>query len=158
MDEILDRIAALEAQIAGLPAGSITKKTVSGKIYFYHRWTEDKKRREKYIPEEEVPALREQIDQRKALETELKALKKQAPKKPAPKKEKFIMNVRIGDDLRIYSAPVRRYKKRGCYQTLHDFVYGDVQDRVFILCGLRRTGINLSPLAYRQSSQSTDTY
>lgn len=140
MDEILDRIAELEAQIAGLPAGSITKKTVSGKIYFYHRWTEDKKRREKYVSAEDVPALRAQIDQRKASEAELKALKKQAPKKPAPKKETFIMNVRIGEALQVYSEPVRRYKKRGCYQKLHDFVYGDVQDRVFILYGLRRTG------------------
>ena len=140
MDEILDRIAELEVQIAGLPAGSITKKTVSGKIYFYHRWTEDKKRREKYVSEEDVPALRVQIEERKVLETELKALKKQAPKKPAPKKETFIMNIRIGDALKVYAAPVRRYKKRGCYQQLHDFVYGDVQDRVFILYGLRRTG------------------
>ena len=140
MSDILNRIDELEVQIATLPVGSITKKTINGKVYYYHRWTEDKKRKEKYVSEEDVPALREQIEERKALEAELKALKKQAPKKPAPKKEKFIMNVRIGDDLRIYSAPVRRYKKRGCYQTLHDFVYGDVQDRVFILYGLRRTG------------------
>ena len=140
MDDILNRIAELEAQIAALPAGSITKKTVSGKVYFYHRWTEDKKRKEKYVSEEDVPALRTQIEERKALEAELKALKKQTPKKPAPKKETFIMNVRIGEALRVYSAPVRRYKKRGCYQKLHDFVYGDVQDRVFILYGLRRTG------------------
>ncbi len=40
----------LEQQIANLPAGSITKKTIKGKEYFYHRWTENKKRREKYIP------------------------------------------------------------------------------------------------------------
>ena len=32
------------------------------------------------------------------------------------------------------------YRKRECYQTLHDFIYGDIQDRVFILYGLRRTG------------------
>ena len=47
---------------------------------------EDKKRKEKYVSEEDVPALREQIEERKALEAELKALKKQTPKKPAPKK------------------------------------------------------------------------
>ena len=140
MSDILNRIAELEAQIAALPAGSITKKTVNGKIYFYHRWTEDKKRREKYVSQEELPTLREQIEERKTLEAELKILKKKAPKKPAPKKEQFIMNVHVGEALRGYSAPVRRYKKRACYQKLHDFVYGDVQDRVFILYGLRRTG------------------
>lgn len=140
MRDIQNRIAELEAQIAALPVGSITKKTVNGKIYFYHRWTEDKKRREKYIPEEDIPVLREQIEERKALEAKMKALKKKAPKKPAPQKETFIMNVRIGNSLRIYAEPMRRYKKRACYQKLHDFVYGDVQDRVFILYGLRRTG------------------
>ena len=108
MDDILNRIAELEEQIAALPAGSITKKTVRGKVYYYHRWTEDKKRREKYVPEEDIPALRAQIEVRKTLEAELKALKKQAPKKPAPKKETFIMNVRIGEALQVYSAPVRR--------------------------------------------------
>ena len=50
LSEMQARAAELERLIADLPAGSITKKTVNGKEYFYHRWTEDKKRREKYIP------------------------------------------------------------------------------------------------------------
>lgn len=50
LSEMQARAAELEQLIADLPAGSITKKTVNGKEYFYHRWTEDKKRREKYIP------------------------------------------------------------------------------------------------------------
>ena len=53
LDKTLTRIAELEHQIAELPAGSVTKKTVNGKDYYYHRWTEEKKRREKYIPAEE---------------------------------------------------------------------------------------------------------
>ena len=61
MSDILNRIAELEVRIAALPAGSITKKTVSGKVYFYHRWTEDKKRKEKYVSEEDVPALRSRL-------------------------------------------------------------------------------------------------
>ena len=50
LSEMQTRAAELEQQISALPAGSITKKTVNGKEYFYHRWTENKKRREKYIP------------------------------------------------------------------------------------------------------------
>lgn len=42
LSEIQNRVAELEQQISNLPAGSITKKTVNGKEYFYHRWTEDK--------------------------------------------------------------------------------------------------------------------
>ncbi len=50
LSEMQTRVAELEQQISALPAGSVTKKTVNGKEYFYHRWTENKKRREKYIP------------------------------------------------------------------------------------------------------------
>ena len=43
LSEMQTRVAELEQQISALPAGSITKKTVNGKEYFYHRWTENKK-------------------------------------------------------------------------------------------------------------------
>ena len=80
LSEMQARAAELEQQIATLPAGSVTKKTVNGKEYFYHRWTENKKRREKYIPADELENFRAQIEQRKELEQELKELKKQLPK------------------------------------------------------------------------------
>ena len=56
--ELQNRMAELKRQIELLPAGSITKKTVNGRVYFYHRWTEEKKRREKYLPAEEVDSFR----------------------------------------------------------------------------------------------------
>lgn len=140
-NDILTQTAELEAQIATFPIGSIAQKQVNGKTYYYHRFKEDGKRKEKYIPESEVAPLREQIEQRKALEKQLKDLKKLAPKKKvAVKAHDFITGVRIGDDLRTYSNAVRKYKKRSHYQRLHDYVYGNTYDRVFILFGLRRTG------------------
>ena len=45
LSELQAKITELEQQIAELPAGSVTKKTINGNAYFYHRWTEDKKRR-----------------------------------------------------------------------------------------------------------------
>ena len=142
LDKTLTRIAKLEHQIAELPAGSVTKKTVNGKDYYYHRWTEEKKRREKYIPAEELDWFRKQIEQRKALEKELKTLKKQLPNAavPAASAQVFATTVRAGAALRAFSAPIRNYKKRACFQQLHNYIYGSVQDRVFILYGLRRTG------------------
>lgn len=141
-DKILTRIAELEHQIAELPARSVTKKTVNGKEYYYHRWTEEKKRREKYIPAEELDWFRKQIEQRKTLEKELKTMKKHLPKAavPASSAQVFATTVRTGAALRAFSAPVRNYKKRECFQQLHDYIYGAMQDRVFILYGLRRTG------------------
>ena len=139
---IQERIAELEQQIAALPIGSIGKKTVNGKEYFYRRWTESKKRKEKYIPSAEVSALQNQIEMRKALEAELNQLRRRMPAVAAPKKvdHVFRTNVRIDAALRSYAAPVKSYKKRDGFQMLHDYIYGPQQDKVFILCGLRRTG------------------
>jgi len=142
-NDILLKTAELEEQIVGLPAGSISRKKVNGKIYFYHRWYDNRKRKEQYVRADEVPALQEQIAQRKALETELKALQKKVShgkKTSRTEAHDFVTNVRVGESLRTYSASVRNYRRRECYQTLHDFVYGAVPDKVFILYGLRRTG------------------
>ena len=130
----------LEQKIAMLPPGSIVKKTVTGREYYYHRWTENKKRHEKYIPAEALDSFRAQIEQRKELEQELKALKKMLPKAAPIHIATFTTNVRIGTALRTFSASVKRYKKRECFQQLHNFLYGEAQDKVFILYGLRRTG------------------
>ena len=73
LSKMQTRAAELEQQISALPAGSVTKKTVNGKDYFYHRWTENKKRREKYIPTDELENFRAQIERRKELEQELQA-------------------------------------------------------------------------------------
>ena len=138
--ELQAKITDLEQQIAELPAGSVTKKTINGNVYFYHRWTENKKRREKYIPANELENFRAQIERRKALEQELKALKKQLPKAKSANLSAFTTNVRTGEALRSFAASVRGYRRRECFRQLHDFVYGEPQDKVFILYGLRRTG------------------
>ena len=140
LSDMQARAEELEQQILNLPAGSITKKTVNGKEYFYHRWTENKKRREKYIAADELENFRTRIERRKALEQELKALKKQLPKTRVEDTSAFTTNIRIGGALRFFAASVRGYRKRECFWQLHDFVYGEPQDKVFILCGLRRTG------------------
>ena len=142
LSELQAKIADLEQQIAELPAGSVTKKAINGNVYFYHRWTENKKRREKYIPAEEVDSFRKQIERRKALEKELKVLQKQLPKKSvsAVSAHTFATNIRTGEALRTFSASVRKYRKRECFRQLHDYIYGEQHDKVFILYGLRRTG------------------
>ena len=140
LSEIQARAAKLEQQISDLPAGSITKKAVNEKTYYYHRWTENKKRREKYIPMDEVENFRVQIEQRKELEQELKMLRKHLPKTKSVNSAVFTTNVRVGEELRAFAASVRTYRKRECFMQLHDFVYGKQRDRVFILYGLRRTG------------------
>ena len=141
---LLERIAELEQQIAQLPQGSIGRKTVNGKEYFYQRWTENRKRKEKYVPAGEIEEMKRKIEARKALETELGALRKQAPvgvvQQPQQIGHVFQTNVRTGAVLRRFAASVHGFKKRDGFRMLHDYIYGPQQDKVFILYGLRRTG------------------
>lgn len=143
--EIMERISELEREIAALPPGRVSEKKVKNKIYYYHRYSQNGERIEKYVDFDKVEELSQKIERRKALEAELKTLKLSLPatKKSRKKKEdthEFKTYVRIGEQLVSMSSPVKKYKKRECFKELSDFVFGEQQDRVFILYGLRRTG------------------
>lgn len=140
--ELLKRMDELEREIALLPRGSIAVKKIKDKEYFYHRINENGKRRETYVDFDKVDELRAQIEKRKALEKELKELKRQIPKTTKPKKAElpFFTYVRVGEQLDSMAATVSKYKKRACYATIQDYIFSEQQDKVFILYGLRRTG------------------
>ena len=141
-EDIYEKIADIEREIASLPEGSVARKTVKGKEYYYHRISRGGKRIENYISFEELSALKEGIDKRKKLEKELKELKSAVlqgtvPVSTAPG---FKTMVRTGKLLEAQIAPVRKYKKRECISQLREYVFGPGQDRVLIVYGLRRTG------------------
>lgn len=142
-DELVNRIEEIEREIALLPEGSITKKKIKDKEYFYHRVTRNGKRSEKYIGFEEVPELNAGIEKRKYLEDELKKLKLQiGPEKNFEEVDQldFKTTVRVGKRLKAQIAITRKYKKRECIKELRDYIFGIPQDKVFIIYGLRRTG------------------
>ncbi|WP_288537356.1 AAA family ATPase [uncultured Holdemanella sp.] len=136
-EEIIARIAEIEREIAVLPAGGVSKKNVHGKVYYYHRTTQNGKRMEKYVKAEDVDELKSNIEKRKKLEKELKKLKQCMPKE---KNLDFKTKVIIGDRLKSLVSITRNYKKRECIQMLRDYIFKDIDDKVFILYGLRRTG------------------
>ncbi len=141
--DMLSRIEELEKEISLLPSGSITKKKMDGKVYYYHRISYEGKRKEKYIPLEKLNDLYQQIQKRKELEIELKDLKNNSITKQKQEKNvnlKFKTFVRIGEQLIKMASLSKDYRRRECYDTLSDFVFGKPQDKVFILYGLRRTG------------------
>lgn len=143
--EISSRIDELAEQISVLPKGSIVYKNIKGRKWPYLQWTEGGKSKSQFIKEEEFDTIQAQVTQRKDLQAELKSLKSLIRKIPNTKitpdvHHEFTTNVRIGQSLRKFSSSVQNYKKRVGYTTLFDYVYGDIQDRVFILYGLRRTG------------------
>lgn len=141
-EEIIAHIAEIEREIAVLPAGGVSKKNVRGKTYFYHRITQNGKRTEKYVKADDVDELISNIEKRKKLEKELKQLKQFRPveKKKTMRSLDFKTKVLIGDRLKSLVSITRNYKKRECIQTLRDYIFGNIVNKVFILYGLRRTG------------------
>lgn len=142
-EELINAIAEIEREIAILPEGSITKKKIRDKEYYYHRITRNGKRVEKYIDFKDVSEIKDRIDRRKKLEKNLKELKKQIiPEKETTKEEylEFKTTVRTGSRLRAQIAVTKKYKKRECIRELRDYVFGSQSDKVFVIYGLRRTG------------------
>ena len=142
-EELMNAIAEIEREIAILPEGSITKKKIRDKEYYYHRIARNGKRVEKYIDFKDVAELKDRIDRRKKLEKDLKELKKQIiPEKATTKEEhlEFKTTVRTGSRLRAQIAVTKKYKKRECIRELRDYVFGSQTDKVFVIYGLRRTG------------------
>ena len=142
-EELMNAIAEIEREIAILPEGSITKKKIRDKEYYYYRITRNGKRVEKYIDFKDVAELNDRIDRRKKLEKDLKELKKQiVPEKATTKEEhlEFKTTVRTGTRLRAQIAVTKKYKKRECIRELRDYVFGSQTDKVFVIYGLRRTG------------------
>ena len=141
-EDLISQIAELEREIAILPEGSITKKKIKDREYFYHRITRNGKRTETYVSFEAVPTLLEQIEIRKRLEVVLKHLKTLVPRDNVPEEFSldFKTTVRFGQQLQAQIALSKKYKKRECITQLRQYIFGEPQDKVFILYGLRRTG------------------
>ena len=123
--------------ISQLPPGNITYKTIKGKKYPYYQWTEDGKQHGRRVKDDELAELTEKIEQRKTLE---KKLKDSGATTDLLDEKFFFSSVKTDKELLDFVAPVKNYKKRNCYKDLHEYIYGNSTDRVFILYGLRRTG------------------
>ncbi|MBP3351896.1 MAG: AAA family ATPase [Lachnospiraceae bacterium] len=144
-EELMSKIAELEREIAVLPEGSITKKKIKEKEYYYHRINQNGKRTESYLSFEEVPKLRARIEKRKALEKEWKELKAQViPEEERSDEGEELLTcktvVRYGRQLKAQIALTKKYKKRECIGELREYIFGSQRDKVFIIYGLRRTG------------------
>ena len=143
--EIQNELLQVQKEIAELPAGYISKKNINGKTRYYLQWTEDGKKKSKYVDDALVADLRAKIERRRELQKREKELtfmfpKPQKTEKQVKEKHVFRTDVMLGENLKSYVQTVANYKKRSLYKNICDYVYGDVRDRVFILYGLRRTG------------------
>lgn len=80
-NETLEKLAELTARIKELPKGYISKKTIGGKIYYYHQWSENGSKQSRYIKDDEVEPLAKQIAERKELQAQVSSLKSTSAKK-----------------------------------------------------------------------------
>ena len=143
--ELENELLKIRREISELPIGYISKKTINGKTKQYLQWTENGKKKSKYVDDALAEELSVKIERRRELQKREKELTFVLPKPKKTEREKqetqvFNTNVMTGETLRNYALVVANYKKRGIYKDVCDYIYGDTHDRVFILYGLRRTG------------------
>ena len=139
-------INKLEEQIAKLPIGYITEKVINEKKYYCQQWKENGKSKSRYISEEEANTLKPQIEERKKLQKELKALKKTLPAPVSEKIEEktpepeFKMSALYGKALLNMAQTASQYERRDCFSKIQDFLKTPAADKVCLVFGLRRTG------------------
>ncbi len=139
-------INKLEEQIAKLPIGYITEKVINEKKYYCQQWKENGKSKSRYISEEEANTLKPQIEERKKLQKELKALKKTLPAPVSEKIEEktpepeFKMSALYGEALLKMAQTASQYERRDCFSKIQDFLKTPAADKVCLVFGLRRTG------------------
>lgn len=142
------KMIEIERQIKNYPPGNITIKRINGKEYEYWQYRENNRQVTKRVKGEELVILRKQINERKRLESLLKSETVESKRLSATdaaiisplNADNFYGFIRLGDELRLFSEPVKEYRKRDCFTELENYLYAPVNDRVLILYGLRRTG------------------
>ena len=55
---VAEQVEELESLIEALPIGYVSKKTINNKVYYYHQWTEDVKKKSKHLQPEEAELLK----------------------------------------------------------------------------------------------------
>lgn len=139
-------INKLEEQIAKLPIGYITEKVINEKKYYCQQWKENGKSKSRYISEEEANTLKPQIEERKKLQKELKALKKILPDPVSEETEEetpepeFKMSALYGESLLNMAQTASQYERRDCFSKIQGFLKTPAADKVCLVFGLRRTG------------------
>lgn len=123
----------LENEIQSLPQGGITYKTINGKRYAYYQWREDGKQHARRVKDDELEVLSTQIERRKQLQ------------KMQERVQVFLNNeykcyVVTDDVLDRWIENIKYRKRREIYNQIHDYIFDDCSEKVFVLFGLRRTG------------------
>lgn len=137
----MDELMKLEERLAELPKGSVCRKVIYDKERFYLQWREGTKTRSKYLNPDEVEATRAAVEERRAIEKQIKSIKAQI-KAPTSVSESLVYKMRVftGDALRNLICSTAQPQKRDCFAALEKFLYSAPTPRICSVYGLRRTG------------------
>jgi len=119
--------------------GGITYKTINGKRYAYYQWTENGKQRSRRVKDDEFAELAAKIAVEKAKKASAKMMVAE-PSIAYSAAPQFKTDIKTGALLVNFCKSVSKWEKRECFDSLHDYIYGENNDRILILYGLRRTG------------------
>lgn len=135
------RIQDIEAEIEGLPVGTVVYKKIKGKEQPYLQWREAGKTRSRYLKASERETIIAQVQKRRLLSEELKALKAELVSADLPPTTKsYRTRIVEGEELKRAIQSVRGFQKRDCYSRLRKYLNGTSFGKVCLLYGLRRTG------------------
>ena len=140
MEDLKEKIARLESEIEQLPVGYISRKTINGTVRQYHQWTENGKKKSKYLDDETAAFMAERIAARRGLQQELrtaKALLPKASKNKPVSSAAYNINMLTGEVLRQFTSRSANLKSRPCLQAIQTFLNSDAGCKVLILYGLR---------------------
>ena len=122
-------------EFAKLPIGSISRKTIAGKVRYYRQWVEDGRTRSEYLKESEVDGVRRQIERRRELAKILRAWgvgkRSSSMRDPA---------VKTGRELSDWADFVSGWDFRDVFPDILKFLRWPAESKVLIVFGIRRTG------------------
>ena len=124
--------------IAALPAGTIIRRKIRGIDRFYHQWREDGQTKSKYLKTEEIRPLRELIEERKALQRQLRTGTFPAVSGTVP--SGFAPGILTGRHLLEFAHGVERFQERTIFSKLSAYLNDETSDRILFLSGSLGTG------------------
>lgn len=128
-------IARLKAELAELPLGCVSCKTIRGVRRYYRQWVEGGRTRSEYLPADRVDEMRSLVARRRELTKLLKSYLAAPVAKP-PK----AVGVMTGEGLVRWASAVSGWKSRSILPDVMKFLRWPTEGRVCLVYGLRRTG------------------
>ena len=149
------RVKAMEKLRDSLPKGYISRKKINGRTYEYYQWTENGKKKSRYVKGDEAEELAEQIDLRRELDRQLKeAASFVREDTEILYQPRYNTSVRTGAALRSMVSGVSGLKKRDVYGRMTEYIRVRDFSRICAVYGLRRTG--KTTMIFQQIGEMTD--